>query len=303
MTQDKIELLSVELLEAHRPLTEQLKKMSAELFIELGWHYLLDLIWIINQLGEVQGKKILDAGAGIGLLQWYLAERGADVISVDRQNRAFLPLQLRARFPVQGLREKDLAPLFAVLFAPGDEQIPFFRRLAAKTAQMYRSAYCLLRRQYVHGRVIIYNQDLCNLEEIAGNSIDVVVAVSALEHNPPEKLPLIVNELMRVLKPEGALLATLTAAHKEDWFHKPSQGWCYTEATLRNLFGLDVEAQSNYDEYEALMMLLRENAELRDHLASFYFKSGDNGMPWGKWDPQYQPVGIRKIKQSKSEEI
>jgi len=37
--------------------------------------------------------------------------------------------------------------------------------------------------------------------------------------------------------------------------------------------------------------------ELRDHLAEFYFLSGDNGMPWGKWDPQYQPVGVCKVKQ------
>ena len=37
-------------------------------------------------------------------------------------------------------------------------------------------------------------------------------------------------------------------------------------------------------------------AELRDNLASFYFRSGDNGMPWGKWDPQYQPVGVCKVK-------
>ena len=27
-------------------------------------------------------------------------------------------------------------------------------------------------------------------------------------------------------------------------------------------------------------------------LADFYFRSGDNGMPWGNWDPQYMPVGV-----------
>ena len=31
-------------------------------------------------------------------------------------------------------------------------------------------------------------------------------------------------------------------------------------------------------------------------LAAFYARSGDNGMPWGKWDPQYQPVGVCKVK-------
>jgi hypothetical protein len=49
---------------------------------------------------------------------------------------------------------------------------------------------------------------------------------------------------------------------------------------------------SNYDEYDRLFSDLRACAELRDNLASFYFKSGSNGMPWGVWDPQYQSVGV-----------
>ncbi len=295
MTQDKIEILSVELLETHRPLTEHLKKLAANLSIELGWHYLLDLIWIISQLEDLQGKTILDAGAGTGLLQWYLAEAGAHVISVDRQSRAYLPLHLRTRFRAQGLREKDLAPLIYAVFSPVKGGGALYRQLAVKTKQTFQSVLYLLRKPPAHGRVTIYHQDLSSLDDIATGCMDVVVAVSALEHNPPEKLPLIVGELMRTLKPDGLLLATLTAAHHKDWFHQPSQGWCYTEATLRKLFDLDESATSNYADYESLFTMLRENAELRDHLASFYFKSGDNGMPWGKWDPQYQPVGVRKF--------
>jgi hypothetical protein len=38
------------------------------------------------------------------------------------------------------------------------------------------------------------------------------------------------------------------------------------------------------------------NAELKNNLASFYFKSGENGMPWGEWNPEYQPVGVCKVK-------
>ena len=146
------------------------------------------------------------------------------------------------------------------------------------------------------GRVIIYNQDLKTLADIPDASVDAVAAVSALEHNPPEHLPLVVTELMRVIKPGGLLLATLGAARDQDWFHEPSRGWNYTEASLRKLFDLSPEAQSNYACYEDLFNALKECAELRQGLASFYSRSGDNGMPWGKWDPQYQTVGVCKVK-------
>ena len=92
------------------------------------------------------------------------------------------------------------------------------------------------------------------------------------------------------------MVATLGAAKNKDWYHEPSKGWCYTEASLKDIFQLPHNVRSNYDRYDALMKDLTECDELKDHLAEFYFKSGDNGMPWGKWDPQYQSVGVVKVK-------
>ena len=91
-------------------------------------------------------------------------------------------------------------------------------------------------------------------------------------------------------------IATLGAAKEQDWFHEPSKGWCYTEATLRDIFDLPADCPSNYDRYDELFKSLRNCSELRDNLADFYFKSGNNGMPWGIWDPKYQPVGMVKVK-------
>jgi hypothetical protein len=101
---------------------------------------------------------------------------------------------------------------------------------------------------------------------------------------------------MRVLKPGGLLLATLGAARDADWFHEPSRGWCYTEASLRSLFSLAEDIPANYSHYDELLRDLKNCSELRDNLADFYFRSGDNGMPWGKWDPRYQSVGVCKQK-------
>lgn len=239
----------------------------------------------------------MDAGAGTGILQWYLADMGAEVISVDRMSRAHLPQRFRKRFHVLGLRSIDLLDGYPREAQSNSETMTVMRRLVKTSLNIIREAIGGLNfTQKSPGRVIIYNQDLSQLSEISDNSLDAVAAVSALEHNDPENLKLVVKELLRVLRPGGKLIATLAAARDTDWFHEPSKGWCYTEASLRSIFDLPSSTPSNFHLYDDLLAELRACRELRDHLAKFYFKSGDNGMPWGIWDPQYQPVGVIKIK-------
>jgi SAM-dependent methyltransferase len=292
---EKIEILSVELLDQHRPLVNRLKSLAASLGLEFGWHYLLDLTWIISHLRSLKDLRCLDAGAGTGVLQWFLAENGASVISVDRSSRQYLPLKFRRRFHVQGLRQiedQDLAPaLTAVSY-----NLRRIDSLKAKSVFIYRELLSLLNPNSAAGQVMLYHQDLRTLIDVPSASQDAVVAVSALEHNPPEQLERVVAELMRVLKPGGILLATLGAAPDQDWFHQPSQGWCYTDNSLRKLFRLPDHSSSNYQDYDRLFTALKNCAELRQNLAKFYFQSGENGMPWGIWDPQYQSVGVLKIK-------
>ncbi|MCK4359390.1 MAG: class I SAM-dependent methyltransferase [Candidatus Cloacimonetes bacterium] len=47
--------------------------------------YMLDYPWIISHLPEITGKKILDAGGGRGVLQIYLALKGAKLHNCDRR--------------------------------------------------------------------------------------------------------------------------------------------------------------------------------------------------------------------------
>lgn len=289
---DKIEILSIELLDEHQALIEDLKQFARSLRLEFGWHYLLDLSWIISQLGPVRGKRIMDAGAGTGVLQWYLARQGAEVISVDRASRAALPIRFRRRFRAQGLRPQDLRSAGAVL------QSRFAQGGRAKITAPLREMVDALPGPQSDGRVLIYNTDLTQLDQLADESLDAVVSVSALEHNTPEGLVKVLEEILRVLKPGGVLAATLVAAKDQDWWHDESSAWCYTDDSLRRAFDLLADTPSNYERYEDLFEALRDCAELRDNLASFYSKSAKNGMPWGVWDPQYQPVGVCKIKQA-----
>ena len=294
--QQKIELIGVDVLDRHRSLVEELKSLAASLGIALGWHYLLDLSWIISQLNMIPAMRVVDAGAGIGLMQWYLAGKGAEVISVDRANRVNLPLKFQAKSQVRGLRIQDLCSKRETI-TYNLSQAPSLLR---KGSGLLRDGFWAVASDLTSkssGRVVVYHQDLRNLAEIPDASIEAVIAVSSLEHNPPDELEEVVNELMRVIKPGGVMLATLGASPAKDWFHQPSQGWCYTAETLRLKFNLPPTVHSNYDKYDQLFDRLVTCQELRDHLAEFYFLSGDNGMPWGKWDPQYQPVGVCKVKQ------
>jgi ubiquinone/menaquinone biosynthesis C-methylase UbiE len=290
--EEKIELLSVDLLDRHRPQVIELRKLARSLGLDFGWHYLLDLTWILGELGPIRGQRIMDAGAGTGVLQWYLAQQGAEVISVDRLSRAALPLRFRARFRVSGMRSLDLLPPPVALRAHWSANVRWRAKVSAQARDMIGMAH--LRRG--GGRVIIYSQDLNDLPDLADNSLDAIVAVSALEHNQPQALEQVVAELMRVLKPGGKLIASLTAGRDQDWWHTPSSGWCYSDASLRRFFQLPASTRSNYAHYDRILAELRDCAELRDNLAHFYFQSANNGMPLGKWDPQYLPVGVVKIK-------
>jgi SAM-dependent methyltransferase len=295
MSGDKIEIPSIELLNRHRDVVNALWKVSRATRVEPGWHYLLDLTWIAENLGPVSGKSIMDAGAGQGLMQWYLIEQGAaEVISADRGSRSRLSLVMRSRYHVQGLRQTDLDPALVVFKGNVDRASGVGKGVFVLRGLVGLTLTILPKR--FSGKVMIYNQDLTQMPGIADNSLDAIVSVSALEHNTPEGLQIVVAELMRKLKPGGKLIATLCASKNEDWFHEGSQGWCYSDTTLRRLFDLPNDSPSNYDHHDELFNSLRNCEELRDHLAKIYFQSGNNGMPWGNWNPQYQPVGVCKVK-------
>jgi len=289
---EAIEILPVSLLETYKPLVKELRALAHSLGLEFGWHYLLDLVWIINHLGNQAGMTIMDAGAGTGVIQWYLAGKGANVISVDRESRADLAYVFRSRYRVSGLRQTDLDPYRRTVINKFQHSNNLLRTVRGQARDLVNLTH--LHRS--PGHVLIYNQDLKDLTDIADNTLDAIVSVSALEHNPPVDLPLVITELLRVLKPGGLLLVTLGGSAGDDWFHEPSSGWCYSEASLRRLFDLSEDVQSNFCDYDELFTMLKNNQELQDNLAQFYYRSGNNGMPWGKWDPQYQSVGICKVK-------
>lgn len=295
---DRIEILSVDLLDQKRNQISVFRKRAQALGIQLGWHYPLDLAWIASHLGGLKGKHILDAGAGMGVLQWWMAEQGAQVLSADRADRRDLSCRFRTGYHVRGFHLEDLIPTGKLVFMRlSDRAQPATIRLRGAM----RAAATSLAQPFTRkaaGTVTLLHQDLSQMPELQDESFDAVVSVSALEHNNADRLKQIVRELMRVLKPSGVLLATLGAAKDHDWYHEPSKGWCFTEATLKRAFDLADDPWSNYSKYDSLFDRIRESQELKENLAPMFFESGDNGMPWGIWDPKYQPVGVLKVKRA-----
>jgi hypothetical protein len=84
---DCIELLSESLIDQHPDLALEVLAASSKLGLSLGWHYVLDLVWLLRELDLPRGATVLDAGAGWGLAQFLFADRGLRVISVDMSAR------------------------------------------------------------------------------------------------------------------------------------------------------------------------------------------------------------------------
>jgi SAM-dependent methyltransferase len=292
-TLDSIEVLAPSLLEEMPELLAEMRSVVRELPVARGWHYYMDFCWAARVLEPTAGMKVLDAGGGNGVMQWWLARHGARVLSVDlegwpHQGKCFDDWCERRQWG----EEPSRTALTARSFLPP-------RRFwsPSEWAEKVRRTRGLFDRSppRFQGSIEVWQNDLRNLSQLESDSMDAIVSISALEHNELDDLRAIVRELERVLKPGGKMAITVGGARDEDWFHEPSKGWCYSEKTLSEVFGLDAY-ESNFARYDEILDDLVHCDELREDLPAFYFESGDNGMPWGRWDPQYQSVGIFKTK-------
>ncbi len=290
---NQIQVLSPSVLDEVPERLAEMRDVVDTLRTPRGWHYYIDLCWLARELAPTPGLSVLDAGAGNGVLQWWLAQTGVDVLSVDGQRRAHPGLRFEQWC---AHRDGDNTPGYRRL--PARSYLPplrFWRRHAwHETARALRSTLGPLPPQY-SGSVTFLTRSLAELSGIASESLDAIVSISALEHNDPEVLAVVVRELERVLKPGGCMIATVSGSRGEDWYHEPSHGWCFSEKTIAECFGLE-SYESNFAEVETRFDELVACTFLRDDLPPFYFKGADNGMPWGEWDPQYVPVGVVKRK-------
>lgn len=268
---------------------------------EIGWHYAADITWIYSRVKRwPRGYRILDAGGGGGPLQFLLAELGFQVTNIDM----VLPEPLPVHVERYGLTRRQLSHFTETSYAGYIRRVSRFggwpllkRVIRALRAMSYAPHHDRWRsdaglRDVRIGRIEWIAGNLCDLREIPAGSFDAVVSLSALEHIPIERLGTALSEISRVLTSSASWAVTTSGTDRAtSWFHEPAQGWCYSEADLRSRFG----AVSARDQDPAQVLeRYRECTYLKDHLADFYRRGANNGMPLGVWDPKYIPVGLSR---------
>ncbi len=290
---NKIELLAEELIDLYPELAMDVLGYTSKLGRILGWHYLLDIIWILKELECPPGGTILDAGGGNGMMQFILALKGYKVISVDMNQRN-----------IPGFTEN----IFKMKEWDSNLNIehPYleYHQMSGTSSITSSSSHRNVEDFDFSNlpQIVYYHSNLNRLEKLEDNTIDAVVSVSALEHNPPDELEPVITELQRVLKVKGTMFITVSAA-KESNFHKPSYSWVMDETDLKQYFQIEENCITNFSRYDEIFSALCKSKRLSHWLTGHYYRSDKNGMPWGKWDPQYQPVGIVKTNNKSNEKM
>jgi SAM-dependent methyltransferase len=280
--------------------------------IQLGWHYIVDLVWIYSKVKNWPRKiKVLDAGGGRGFSQILLAEMGFEVYNIDLWHLS------PSRFWLDryGIKHKILdsytstsykdhianvnlesggmrSSLKKWLMANSPAILGLLRSWKTTTfhKRLDQWRYRWQMDNYPVGHIEWITGNLCHLPEIPRGHFDAMISLSSLEHIPQDMLDKGVNEIRRILKESAHWAVTTSGTEKPyTWFHEPSKGLCFSLSDLNKYFNAErigsVEPEVILDKY-------RENNYLKNNLSDIYKKSGENGMPWGKWDPQYFPVGL-----------
>jgi SAM-dependent methyltransferase len=282
----------------------------------IGWHYAVDLAFIFERSRSWPlGAHVLDAGGGRGPAQYLLLESGFDVTNVDlaaappsylerkRYRASFEQLPSFVDTPylqhlerIAGrpggrmrLAQRRWPARLRALAAPLARELrqrASYRELSARR-ERWRAAAGLTSRPV--GRLRLLRGNLARLPELDDRSFEAIVSLSALEHVPLAELPAVLAELARLTRPGGGWAITTSGSDRETWFHEPSKGLCFGCADLARLFRA---VPSGALSAQAALEAYRQCDLLRERLTRFYFESGDNGMPWGVWDPRYVPVGL-----------
>jgi ubiquinone/menaquinone biosynthesis C-methylase UbiE len=292
-----------------------------------GWHYDLDVIWILRELekaGIKKGDTVLDAGAGMGVMQFVLAARGYNVISLDFSNRV-LPKLAEGIFNMEVLSEGSLDYVHDYMgfvdYGTGSESGEAVtkqtqRSFGAKLIDIIKKGpifgFTLLKNNISTRRNKRYNESEKNRDHsgfgkisfiraafhqipLADKSVDAVISVSAIEHADKQLMELNLSELKRIVKDGKILLISTSATNKnEDIFHDKTRGWCFSKESLRQMASLNDLPEFGYEEAEKNILASKKWLSRID---TYY--TGDPESDFYKRRPTdlaYLPVGIKLIK-------
>jgi ubiquinone/menaquinone biosynthesis C-methylase UbiE len=222
-----------------------------------GWHYDLDQIWILEELAKASilpGSTIIDAGAGQGVMQYLLAARGYNVISLDFSPRT-KPSRSLGIFNIVGEGDSDIGyqhPYMKFISYGTNSSAGLIDRLKRVNLKkilllpqrIFRYAISVLFYLYErfarsHGSygTITYLRAPFHEVPLASKSVDAVYSISAIEHADISLFHKNIKELLRLLKPQAPLLLTTSMTTlDENTYHEKTSGWCYSLSELKKYF-------------------------------------------------------------------
>lgn len=318
---DLIELLDISLLEDDELLNE-IDHWLKVFNWPNGWHYDLDIIWIVKQLENnniLPGATILDAGAGYGMTQFLLAARGYNIISLDFTQRDY-PKKARGIFDIE-IIENDFGPYkseYMEYMTYGKSTNEFIHILKSVPTALFHPVKVIrylnkinkALKSYIanHNEKTKNHRKFGKIQFLRGtfndisledNAVDALISISAFEHNMYEDMPSSINEFNRVLKNDGIMLITTSAARDKDWYQEASKGWNFTKKTLSSWFNVSNEnIDFDYDiKYDGII----NSKKLSDRLGDYYKNKENLTIPNGDIkNIEYIPVSIRKNKYNES---
>jgi len=311
---NEIKLLEVSLLDDKK----KLKEISYWLKVlnrPNGWHYDLDIIWVLKELDKANilpGSTIIDAGAGQGIMQYLLAARGYNVISLDFSPRT-KPRATRGIFNIIGNGNDDidyqhpyqefisygLNPVMKKwqnMFKSGSiKKIPRIPKklLSLITYRIFNSFERFLKNHQSYG-AITYLRAPFHAVPLESSSVDAVISLSAIEHADISLFDKNVEELQRLLKLQAPFLLTTSATVSNgNIYDEKTSGWCYSLSSLKKYF---LNYNVKFDTEQCSSGLI-ESELFRSRLDPYYYHD-KTGFCYKKHISTlpYLPVAIKFVK-------
>lgn len=268
-----------------------------------GWHYDLDIIWILSELERNNVKKgstILDAGAGLGIIQFILASRGYNVISLDFAPRE-IPAKVNELFDIEVVDNdiNDSNPYREFIKYDSAKKTKlevssvkylsfYLHKKINKASSFFKRKTYKIFNEKPQGKITFLMGSFNDIP-LDNNSVDAIVSVSAIEHNDYECNKKAVSEFKRVLKKDGVLALTTNCTNQEkSWFHEESLGWCFSKSDFKTIFETNLDG--DYDKVESEY---KSNDLLLKRIPWAYYVSSRSGLPFGNLNNlKYLPVGV-----------
>ncbi|MCW7497034.1 class I SAM-dependent methyltransferase [Leptospira levettii] len=276
-----------------------------------GWHYDLDHIWILQELKKANilpGSTILDAGAGQGIMQFLLASRGYNVISLDFSSR-LPPKRSKGIFKIIGEGNSEINykhPYMNFIKYNSNKVSNLMSKFKFEKIlkiieipfRVYRSArsyseFMLERffKKHDHYGTIRFLRAPFHDVPLESEIAHAVISVSAIEHADINLFKGNIESLFRLVKPDGKMLITTSATAKEEnEYDDKVSGFCFSKKFLSQSFP---QCKLNFD-YDSCLTSLFASQTFFDRIDSYYYL--DKNSPFYKKNIvkfPYLPIGIK----------